>query len=100
MSGLQDPPRLSKFAAFRRRIDQLRHRLTGRGHSKPPDWYSDRFSAAAQPNPAGPSSVSLTTPHNEQTLRSRLCGRLSVDPTLPSHYRVLVQSNMQWCSSI
>lgn len=79
----QDPQPQTKFAAFRRSLNELRHRISKRSRSKPPDWFLDKFSGTtpSSQNPAAPS---------EDIVSNRLCSRLSVDPTLPSHYRVSI----------
>ncbi|KAG4076888.1 hypothetical protein HA402_015875 [Bradysia odoriphaga] len=77
----QDPPNPTKFAAIRRSLHHLRHRISKRGRAKPPDWFLDKFSGLQNSqNPGAPS---------EEIHTNRLCSRLWVDPSLPSHYRWL-----------
>lgn len=96
----QDPPTSTKFAALRRTLTQLRHRITKGRRVKPPEWILEKLGGSsgglnvaggANPNAFGTAAGSLSPHDNERTsLRSQLCSRLSVDPTLPSHYRVII----------
>ncbi|KAL1394378.1 hypothetical protein pipiens_003066 [Culex pipiens pipiens] len=67
--------------SLRRWLNAFRHRLSKRGRSKPPDQFLDKFSS---------TTASDTRLHQTaQALPSDgTCSRLSVDPSLPSHYRV------------
>lgn len=91
----QDPPSQSKFAAFRRSLNHLRHRISKRRRSKPPDWFLDKLQestavVASSTNPNAAAAAQNARIPSEELLGNRLCGRISVDPTLPSHYRVCV----------
>ncbi|EDS30417.1 cyclic-nucleotide-gated cation channel [Culex quinquefasciatus] len=68
--------------SLRRWLNAFRHRLSKRGRSKPPDQFLDKFSS---------TTASDTRLHQTaQALPSDgTCSRLSVDPSLPSHYRWL-----------
>lgn len=81
----------TKTSALRRTFSALHQKITKRGPAKPPDWFLDKFSTGSHTEKIGKSS----TVHDndgafsrEITGESRLCNRLSVDPSLPSHYRV------------
>lgn len=80
----QDPPNPTKFAAIRRSLHELRHRISKRGRTKPPDWFLDKFTGAQNSQNQGAPSEDIHT--------NRLCSRLSVDPSLPSHYRVSIKA--------
>ncbi|CAD7076772.1 unnamed protein product [Hermetia illucens] len=77
-----DASRRTKISALRRILNALRYRITKRGRTKPPDWFLDKFSNTTD------GKISGTVPSEEETTH-RLCNRLSVDPSLPSHYRWL-----------
>ncbi|XP_058818598.1 cyclic nucleotide-gated cation channel subunit A isoform X1 [Topomyia yanbarensis] len=68
--------------SLNRWLHAFRHRLSKRGRSKPPDQFLDKFSS---------TTASDTRLHQAaQALPSDgTCSRLSVDPSLPSHYRWL-----------
>ncbi|XP_058448217.1 cyclic nucleotide-gated cation channel subunit A isoform X1 [Malaya genurostris] len=68
--------------SLNRWLNAFRHRLSKRGRSKPPDQFLDKFSS---------TTASDTRLHQTaQALPSDgTCSRLSVDPSLPSHYRWL-----------
>lgn len=90
----QPPPSQTKFAALRRSLNELRHRISKRSRSKPPDWFSDKFqanSSSGQSSGGTATTIAVTRQHStpsEELHTNRLCNRLSVDPSLPSHYRV------------
>lgn len=111
-SALQDQTKRTKPSTLRRTLNALRQRLTRRSRTKPPDWFLEKFSntnnvdkigktttvtttaavAASEEGASGPTAAS-TAPADEglsSEIRgsSRLCNRLSVNPTLQSHYRV------------
>lgn len=98
---LQDPNKRTKPSTLRRTLNALRQRLTKRNRSKPPDWFLERFSnttntdkigktpAAANANNDGNNTNPADSgPACEIRGSSRLCNRLSVNPSLQSHYRV------------
>lgn len=66
---------------FSRLTSNLRYRISGEGHSKPPDWFLDKFAAQTFSDPEEPLY---------QAKSSKLfCGlKLAFDPTLPAHYHV------------
>ena len=67
-----------KLSVFRRSLNALQYRITKRGRSKPPDWFLDKFSTASD-----------SRLHSSQHIPSDgTSSRLSVDPSLPSYYRV------------
>ncbi|XP_026737524.1 cyclic nucleotide-gated cation channel subunit A-like isoform X3 [Trichoplusia ni] len=67
---------------FSRLTSNLRYRISGEGHSKPPDWFLDKFAAQTFSDPEEPLY---------QAKSSKLfCGlKLAFDPTLPAHYHWL-----------
>lgn len=74
----------SKLGTFRRMLNAIRYCFTKRGRSKKPDWLLDkhphyRSRSKSIPSEDVPSDASTT---------NILCSHLSVDPSLPSHYRV------------
>ncbi|XP_018792619.1 PREDICTED: cyclic nucleotide-gated cation channel subunit A [Bactrocera latifrons] len=108
-----DQTKRTKPSTLRRTLNALRHRLTRRSRTKPPDWFLEKFSntnnvdkigktttatttaavAASEEGASGPTPAN-TAPADEglsSEIRgsSRLCNRLSVNPTLQSHYRWL-----------
>lgn len=66
---------------FNRFTRNLRYRISGEGHAKPPDWFLDKFAAQTFTDPEEPLY---------QAKRSKLlCGlKLAFDPTQPAHYHV------------
>lgn len=66
---------------FSRLTRNFRYRISGESHSKPPDWFLDKFAAQTFTDPEEPLY---------QAKRSKLlCGlKLAFDPTLPAHYHV------------
>lgn len=108
----QDQTKRTKPSTLRRTLNALRQRLTRRSRTKPPDWFLEKFSntnnvdkigkttivtttaaVAASEEGAGGPTAAHTAPADEglsSEIRgsSRLCNRLSVNPTLQSHYRV------------
>ncbi|XP_049306895.1 cyclic nucleotide-gated cation channel subunit A isoform X2 [Bactrocera dorsalis] len=109
----QDQTKRTKPSTLRRTLNALRQRLTRRSRTKPPDWFLEKFSntnnvdkigktttvtttaavAASEEGASGPAPAN-TAPADEglsSEIRgsSRLCNRLSVNPTLQSHYRWL-----------
>ncbi|XP_055698546.1 cyclic nucleotide-gated cation channel subunit A isoform X2 [Phlebotomus papatasi] len=73
----------SMLTSFRRSLNALRFRLSKRGRSNTQDWFLDKFSnipSTSKKNNGEPSEPN----HSES-----FCNRLSVDPSLPSHYRWL-----------
>lgn len=75
----QDQPQ-TKLGPFRRTLNALRFRLTKRNRTKPPDWFLKKYTSGLDSRQAGVPSASNAT--------ESLFNRLSVDPSLPSHYRV------------
>ncbi|KAJ6644612.1 Cyclic nucleotide-gated cation channel subunit A [Pseudolycoriella hygida] len=76
-----DPPSQTKFSSVRRSLHELRQRIGNRGRAIPTDWFSDKFAGVQSSQNQGAPSEDIHT--------NRLCSRLSVDPSLPSHYRWL-----------
>ncbi|XP_065081032.1 cyclic nucleotide-gated cation channel subunit A [Ochlerotatus camptorhynchus] len=71
-------------SSLQRWLNAFRHRLSKRGRSKPPDQFLDKFSTTTA------SETRLQQTQVAQALPSDgTCSRLSVDPSLPSHYRWL-----------
>ncbi|XP_053692197.1 cyclic nucleotide-gated cation channel subunit A [Sabethes cyaneus] len=68
--------------SLHRWLNAFRHRLHKRGHSKPPDQFLDKFSTTT----ASDTRLHQTVPALPS---DGTCSRLSVDPSLPSHYRWL-----------
>ncbi|XP_013112050.2 cyclic nucleotide-gated cation channel subunit A isoform X1 [Stomoxys calcitrans] len=97
----QDQTKRSKPSTLRRTLNALRQRLTKRNRPKPPDWFVERFSnnTNADKNEKQPASTQVSTTNESATAEagpaceirgsSRLCNRLSVNPSLQSHYRWL-----------
>ncbi|KAL9913650.1 cyclic nucleotide-gated ion channel subunit A isoform 1-T2 [Glossina fuscipes fuscipes] len=96
-----DQMKHSKPSTLRRTLNALRQRLTKRSRTKPPDWFVERFSnptkidktstTATNSNNNDASATNSIAPDTEHEFRcsSLLCNRLSVNPTLQSHYRWL-----------
>lgn len=104
---------------WQRTWSSLRHRWNRRSRSKPPDWFLERFSNTVNTDKIGKNVASLATDAdgplpsvltagvtrtdkdsnvldiptadtaNEILGSSPLCNRLSVNPALQSHYRVI-----------
>ncbi|XP_055634814.1 cyclic nucleotide-gated cation channel subunit A isoform X2 [Toxorhynchites rutilus septentrionalis] len=68
--------------SLRRWLNAFRHRLSKRSRTKPPDQFLDKFSSTT----ALDTRLHQTVPAHPS---DGLCSRLSVDPSLPSHYRWL-----------
>ncbi|XP_055547594.1 cyclic nucleotide-gated cation channel subunit A isoform X2 [Wyeomyia smithii] len=68
--------------SLHRWLNAFRHRLSKRGRSKPPDQFLDKFSTTT----ASDTRLHQTVPALPS---DGTCSRLSVDPSLPSHYRWL-----------
>lgn len=68
---------------FRRMIDAVRHCFTKRSRSKKPDWLLDK-----QTNRSRSKSIPSEDVSHGSSTANLLCSWLSVDPSLPSHYRV------------
>lgn len=86
---LQEPNKRSKPSALRRTLQALRQRLTKRSRAKPPDWFLEKFSNASNTDKIGKTgAMDDAALSSEIRGSSALCNRLSVDPTLQSHYRV------------
>lgn len=92
---LQDPPpsqiagssattanSSTKLGTFRRMLNAIRYCFTKRGRSKKPDWLLDK-----QPFRSRSKSIPSEDVSDASTANI-LCSHLSVDPSLPSHYRV------------
>lgn len=78
-------------------MNELRHRISKRSRSKPPDWFLDKFQTnsgvGGQNSGGAATTIAVTRQHStpsEELHTNRLCNRLSVDPSLPSHYRVML----------
>ncbi|XP_067632222.1 cyclic nucleotide-gated cation channel subunit A isoform X2 [Eurosta solidaginis] len=109
-----DQTKRAKPSTLRRTLNALRQRLTRRSRSKPPDWFLEKFSntnnvdkigkittaattaaaaAASEEGASGPNAPYTAAADeglsSEIRGTSRLCNRLSVNPTLQSHYRWL-----------
>ncbi|KAL5285810.1 CNGA2.2 family protein [Megaselia abdita] len=77
-----DQTKTEKPSALRRTLNALRQRITRRSRAKPPDWFLDKFSNAS-------NVEKLDKKEGEEEGSNSLCTRLSVDTSLPSHYRWL-----------
>uniref|UniRef100_A0A1A9VU28 Ion transport domain-containing protein n=1 Tax=Glossina austeni TaxID=7395 RepID=A0A1A9VU28_GLOAU len=98
---MRDQMKHSKPSTLRRTLNALRQRLTKRNRTKPPDWFVERFSnatkidktstTATNSNNNDASATNSIAPDTQHDIRcsSLLCNRLSVNPTLQSHYRWL-----------
>ncbi|CAG9138146.1 unnamed protein product [Plutella xylostella] len=77
---LPRPPWVRRQAA--RLYRAMRHRISGKGRPKPPDWFLDKFAAQTFTDPEEPMY---------QSMRSKIfCGlRLAFDSALPGHYKWL-----------
>lgn len=85
----QDQPsagRRGKLSSLRRSLNALRCRISKRGRSKPPDQFLDKFSAASATSDTRLHQAGCVAP--QAVPSDGVCSRLSVDPSLPSHYRV------------
>lgn len=71
---------------FRRMIDAVRYCFTKRSRSKKPDWLLDK-----QTNRSRSKSIPSEDVSHGSSTANLLCSWLSVDPSLPSHYRVCNQ---------
>lgn len=109
---LQDQTKRTKPSMLRRTLNALKQRLTRRSRTKPPDWFLEKFSntnnvdkigkttaittasalTASEEGTSGPAATTIAPADeglsSEIRGSSRLCNRLSVNPTLQSHYRV------------
>ncbi|XP_034477354.1 cyclic nucleotide-gated cation channel subunit A [Drosophila innubila] len=87
---IQEPNKRSKPSALSRTLQALRQRLTKRNRAKPPDWFLEKFSNTTNTDKIGKSpGMDDAALSSEIRGTSVLCNRLSVDPTLQSHYRWL-----------
>ncbi|XP_041777195.1 cyclic nucleotide-gated cation channel subunit A-like isoform X2 [Anopheles merus] len=87
---VQDQPsagRRGKLSSLRRSLNALRCRISKRGRSKPPDQFLDKFSAASATSDTRLHQAGCVAP--QAVPSDGVCSRLSVDPSLPSHYRWL-----------
>lgn len=78
----------AKLGTFRRMLNAIRYCFTKRSRSKKPDWLLDK-----QPHHHRSRSKSIPSedvPPDASTANI-LCSHLSVDPSLPSHYRVRIR---------
>lgn len=83
-SPRQDPPpQTTQLGTFRRMLNAIRFRFTKRSRSKKPDWLLDKYPSRSRSKSTPSEEVSPTA-----STANILCSRLSVDPSLPSHYRV------------
>uniref|UniRef100_A0A182SJ15 Uncharacterized protein n=1 Tax=Anopheles maculatus TaxID=74869 RepID=A0A182SJ15_9DIPT len=78
--------RRGKLSSLRRSLNALRCRISKRGRSKPPDQFLDKFSAASATSDTRLHQAGCVAP--QAVPSDGVCSRLSVDPSLPSHYRV------------
>uniref|UniRef100_A0A182Q981 Cyclic nucleotide-binding domain-containing protein n=1 Tax=Anopheles farauti TaxID=69004 RepID=A0A182Q981_9DIPT len=79
--------RRGKLSSLRRSLNALRCRISKRGRSKPPDQFLDKFSAASATSDTRLHQAGCVAP--QAVPSDGVCSRLSVDPSLPSHYRWL-----------
>ncbi|XP_037717223.1 cyclic nucleotide-gated cation channel subunit A [Drosophila subpulchrella] len=88
---IQEQSKRSKPSALRRTLQALRQRLTKRNRPKPPDWFLEKFSNTTNTDKIGKGCPAMEDAALSSEIRgsSVLCNRLSVDPTLQSHYRWL-----------
>ncbi|XP_058056797.1 cyclic nucleotide-gated cation channel subunit A [Anopheles bellator] len=88
-SDFQEPSagRRGKLSSLRRSLNALRCRISKRGRSKPPDQFLDKFSAASATSDTRLHQAGCVAP--QAVPSDGVCSRLSVDPSLPSHYRWL-----------
>ncbi|KAH8396584.1 hypothetical protein KR215_000907 [Drosophila sulfurigaster] len=89
---IQEPKQRSKPSALSRTLQALRQRLTKRNRAKPPDWFLEKFSNTTNTDKIGKTpggAMDDAALSSEIRGSSALCNRLSVDPTLQSHYRWL-----------
>ncbi|KAH8411008.1 hypothetical protein KR222_006065 [Zaprionus bogoriensis] len=94
---IQEPTsgKRSKPSALRRTLQALRQRLTKRSRAKPPDWFLEKFSNTTNTDKIGKTGGGGGGAMDDAALSSEirgssaLCNRLSVNPTLQSHYRWL-----------
>ncbi|XP_053662588.1 cyclic nucleotide-gated cation channel subunit A [Anopheles marshallii] len=86
---VQEPStgRRGKLSSLRRSLNALRCRISKRGRSKPPDQFLDKFSAASATSDTRLHQAGCVAP--QAVPSDGVCSRLSVDPSLPSHYRWL-----------
>lgn len=82
----QSGGRRGKLSSLRRSLNALRCRISKRGRSKPPDQFLDKFSAASATSDTRLHQAGCVAP--QAVPSDGVCSRLSVDPSLPSHYRV------------
>ncbi|XP_050100984.1 cyclic nucleotide-gated cation channel subunit A [Anopheles aquasalis] len=83
----QSGGRRGKLSSLRRSLNALRCRISKRGRSKPPDQFLDKFSAASATSDTRLHQAGCVAP--QAVPSDGVCSRLSVDPSLPSHYRWL-----------
>ncbi|XP_031631411.1 cyclic nucleotide-gated cation channel subunit A isoform X2 [Contarinia nasturtii] len=74
----------TKLGTFRRMLNAIRYCFTKRGRSKKPDWLLDK-----QPYRSRSKSIPSEDVPSDASTTNILCSHLSVDPSLPSHYRWL-----------
>lgn len=74
-----------KLGTFRRMLNAIRYCFTKRGRSKKPDWLLDK-----QPHRTRSKSIPSEDVPSDASTANILCSHLSVDPSLPSHYRVCI----------
>ncbi|XP_053673517.1 cyclic nucleotide-gated cation channel subunit A [Anopheles nili] len=88
-SDFQEPSsgQRGKLSSLRRSLNALRCRISKRGRSKPPDQFLDKFSAASATSDTRLHQAGCVAP--QAVPSDGVCSRLSVDPSLPSHYRWL-----------
>lgn len=67
-------------------LNAIRFRFTKRSRSKKPDWLLDKYPSRSRSKSTPSEEVSPTA-----STANILCSRLSVDPSLPSHYRVSIE---------
>lgn len=73
----------AKLGTFRRMLNAIRYCFTKRGRSKKPDWLLDKH-----PYRSRSKSIPSEDVPSDASTANIICTHLSVDPSLPSHYRV------------
>lgn len=79
----------TKLGTFRRMLNAIRYCFTKRSRSKKPDWLLDK-----QPYRSRSKSIPSEDVPSDASTTNILCSHLSVDPSLPSHYRVCIHNTM------
>ncbi|XP_055319449.1 cyclic nucleotide-gated cation channel subunit A isoform X2 [Sitodiplosis mosellana] len=74
----------TKLGTFRRMLNAIRYCFTKRSRTKKPDWLLDKH-----PHRSRSKSIPSEDVPSDASAANILCSHLSVDPSLPSHYRWL-----------